>query len=188
MKRQREELMRKENIRKYKRGRLTPFLILGIIGIVLFHNVAYLQAEEYEYDALNRVTKVSYEDGSYVEYEYDSNGNILNVNVYNAKPTPTSTPTPDDGQASGESESKSDEETGETTPEESESGEAGSGEDSSESGEESSEQTGESESGTGDSGQGEPEKSKVREFVEQAIEVVKSIFNAISQWFKSWFS
>ena len=28
-------------------------------------------AESYEYDELNRVTKVMYDDGSYVEYRYD---------------------------------------------------------------------------------------------------------------------
>ena len=178
--------MRKTTWQKHKWRRGKIFLILVILGFVLYNSTICLQAEEYEYDALERVTKVSYEDGSYVEYEYDSNGNILNVNVYNAKPTPTPAPTPDAGQGSGETESSPDEETGETTPDES--GEEGSGEDSSVSGEESSEQPEESESGTGDSGQGETEKSEVREFIEQAIEAVKSFFNAISQWFKSWFS
>lgn len=154
-------------------------LVPGITGVVLFSNVLYLQAEEYEYDALNRVTKVSYEDGSYVEYEYDSNGNILNVNVYHARPTPA----PDTEQGSEETESTPDEETGETTPDESESDNQSSG-----AGDESTNQPEESESGTDDTIQDETEKSEVREFIEQAIEAVKEIFNAITQWFKAWFS
>lgn len=44
-------------------------------------------AEEYEYDDLNRVTKVIYDDGSYVEYTYDRNGNIIKTKVYNAGET-----------------------------------------------------------------------------------------------------
>ncbi len=34
------------------------------------------KAETYEYDKLNRVTKVIYDDQSYTVYEYDANGNI----------------------------------------------------------------------------------------------------------------
>jgi YD repeat-containing protein len=29
----------------------------------------------YEYDALGRVTKVTYDDGSYIQYQYDAAGN-----------------------------------------------------------------------------------------------------------------
>ena len=35
----------------------------------------------YVYDKLGRVTKVIYDENNYVEYTYDSNGNITNVNV-----------------------------------------------------------------------------------------------------------
>lgn len=38
-----------------------------------------VEAEKYEYDRLGRVTKVTYEDGSSITYEYDANGNILKV-------------------------------------------------------------------------------------------------------------
>lgn len=31
----------------------------------------------YEYDQLDRVTKVTYEDGSYTTFSYDKNGNII---------------------------------------------------------------------------------------------------------------
>lgn len=44
-------------------------------------------AESYEYDELNRVTKVMYDDGSYVEYRYDAAGNIISVNVFEAEKT-----------------------------------------------------------------------------------------------------
>ena len=49
-------------------------VIFGVKGKVI--------AEEYEYDELNRVTKVTYEDGTYVEYYYDSNGNLIKTQVY----------------------------------------------------------------------------------------------------------
>ena len=54
---------------------------LSFIGICLLCNTMEIQAEEYEYDLLNRVTKVIYDDGSYVEYEYDKNGNIVSMQV-----------------------------------------------------------------------------------------------------------
>ena len=59
----------------------------GVI-LVLFICIFCVQvcfAEEYEYDKLNRVTKITYEDGSYVEYTYDANGNITKVNTVNVK-------------------------------------------------------------------------------------------------------
>ena len=58
---------------------------LWAIGLLLFSNTMIIQAEEYEYDMLNRVTKVIYEDGSYVQYEYDKNGNIVNIHVSDVK-------------------------------------------------------------------------------------------------------
>lgn len=41
-------------------------------------------ADTYEYDEMSRVTKATYEDGSYVTYEYDANGNITNVESYDS--------------------------------------------------------------------------------------------------------
>ncbi len=50
-----------------------------------FGGVLTVCAEEYEYDDLNRVVKVIYDDGGYVEYLYDSNGNIVKVTVHKAE-------------------------------------------------------------------------------------------------------
>ena len=53
----------------------------GIIVTVLAMNTTAF-AENYEYDELNRVTKVIYDDGSYVTYVYDNNGNVIDIIVY----------------------------------------------------------------------------------------------------------
>lgn len=55
---------------------------LTVVGVYCSNVPVY--AETYEYDCLNRVTKVSYEDGSYVEYDYDANGNIKRSEVRNS--------------------------------------------------------------------------------------------------------
>lgn len=45
------------------------------------------RAETYAYDSLNRLKKVTYDNGSYVSYEYDKNGNITSTKIYEpAKP------------------------------------------------------------------------------------------------------
>lgn len=62
-------------------------LILGMAGCLLAGSVCTVQAEEYLYDALNRVIRVTYDDGSYVEYTYDKNGNITGVDVHKTGPT-----------------------------------------------------------------------------------------------------
>lgn len=47
--------------------------------VLMFSQTVY--AETYEYDALDRVTKVIYDDGSYVTYEYDASGNMISTQV-----------------------------------------------------------------------------------------------------------
>ena len=43
--------------------------------------VDYNAVVSYEYDSLNRVVKVIYDDKNYIQYDYDSNGNITKVTV-----------------------------------------------------------------------------------------------------------
>ena len=62
-------------------------LILNIAGCIaagslFISNSIVVNGEEYEYDVLNRVVKVIYDDGGYVEYIYDSNGNIVKTIVH----------------------------------------------------------------------------------------------------------
>src|SRR5574344_1016738 len=52
-----------------------------LVSSILLCNQVNTYAEKYEYDDLDRVTKVTYDDGSYVEYHYDANGNIKKVYV-----------------------------------------------------------------------------------------------------------
>jgi len=49
---------------------------LSAIGVLSVFLALPAQAETYEYDKLNRLTKVVYNDGSCIEYEYDANGNM----------------------------------------------------------------------------------------------------------------
>ncbi len=50
---------------------------------------------QYIYDKLNRLTKVSYADGSVITYSYDKNGNLLESRVaVMSAPTPTATQEP----------------------------------------------------------------------------------------------
>lgn len=68
-------------MRKCKQSLLIGFLAVSLCVV----SSTKTQAEEYQYDALNRVTKVIYDDGSYVEYEYDSNGNLEKTVVHPVK-------------------------------------------------------------------------------------------------------
>ena len=77
-----------------KKGYAKLVLII-LVGAIVFSNGNILaQAEEYEYDELDRVIKVTYEGGSYVEYLYDANGNILDVTVVNNVSEPTESTEP----------------------------------------------------------------------------------------------
>ena len=58
---------------------------VGILLCICLVNGLDVEAMEYQYDKLNRVTKVTYEDGSYVTYEYDANGNIVNTKNFEVK-------------------------------------------------------------------------------------------------------
>ena len=57
------------------------FLVGALVISILSVNSRAL-AEEYEYDDLNRIVRITYEDGSYIEYQYDKNGNILKTVVH----------------------------------------------------------------------------------------------------------
>ena len=69
-----------------KKKTKNEIIFIGIIIMwIVSHDATLVYAEKYEYDALNRVTKVIYEDGSTVEYTYDKNGNILSTVIYDNK-------------------------------------------------------------------------------------------------------
>ena len=60
---------------------------IGMLSMVLLSGNLPDGGDRYVYDKLNRLTKVLYEDGSYVTYEYDANGNITHTEVYDASMT-----------------------------------------------------------------------------------------------------
>lgn len=144
-------------------------MVMGVWGILLADSTFYSQAEEYEYDTLNRVTKVTYEDGSYVEYEYDSNGNILNIKVHNEKADHK------EEQGSEEIPPESDEESTDSDKEESTEGD---------------DETGETEE-SGSSGTQEDkdtEESQEESFMEKVVDTVKTVVQKVVNWFRSLFS
>ncbi|MBQ8527054.1 MAG: leucine-rich repeat protein [Lachnospiraceae bacterium] len=59
-----------------KHIRQTCYLAVTILSFLIAFMQQDVMADTYEYDDLNRVTKVSYDDGSVVTYTYDKNGNI----------------------------------------------------------------------------------------------------------------
>lgn len=62
-----------ELIESYLNGEIEEFP--NNIGKSISHEYTY------EYDALNRVTKKMIDDNNYIEYIYDANGNITDINV-----------------------------------------------------------------------------------------------------------
>lgn len=59
-------------------------LAIGMLCISVAILPLRVYAEKYEYDEFDRVVKVEYDDGSYVTYNYDKNGNIVDTFVYDA--------------------------------------------------------------------------------------------------------
>ena len=72
---------------------ITILMVLGFIQVQ--SSFASESKCEYEYDKLNRLVKVTYGDGSYVEYKYDANGNLIEVHTVNKSEKPASTKNPD---------------------------------------------------------------------------------------------
>ena len=58
--------------------RLKKLFCMLLVLLLMFQSVTCL-ANEYEYDDLDRVKKVTYDDGTVVEYTYDSRGNIETI-------------------------------------------------------------------------------------------------------------
>lgn len=48
-----------------------------IASVMLFNATYFSRAEEYQYDEKDRLVKIIYDDGSYIEYVYDITGNIV---------------------------------------------------------------------------------------------------------------
>ncbi|MGN0400778.1 MAG: hypothetical protein ACI4HQ_00790 [Acetatifactor sp.] len=71
-----------------KRIKKTGYVCL--LCLSMYISGLHADAEEYEYDDFNRVIKVTYEDGSYITYGYDLNGNIINTVVYTVEKEETS--------------------------------------------------------------------------------------------------
>jgi YD repeat-containing protein len=59
------------NVLGYRFRRLALFVVVAFTTLA----ASTAWATTYEYDALGRITKVTYDDGSYVQYQYDAAGN-----------------------------------------------------------------------------------------------------------------
>jgi YD repeat-containing protein len=68
---------------RYKMKTREPvFLLCFTLALVMFFAAGKtLIAEEYEYDALGRLTRVIYDDGSRISYIYDRAGNITQIRM-----------------------------------------------------------------------------------------------------------
>ena len=94
-------------------------MIFVIIIIVVSARIC-VSAETYEYDKLNRLVKVVHDDGSYTEYKYDKNGNLISVKVYNKETTKKEQETTKKNQETTRKESETTKKESETTKKESE--------------------------------------------------------------------
>ena len=68
--------MKKMKSDMLKKVRQSVCAAATFLSFLLVCGAVEASADTYEYDDLNRVTKVIYEDGSSTAYEYDANGNI----------------------------------------------------------------------------------------------------------------
>lgn len=82
MRQMRDTQITKEN--SCMKKKMLVVLSMVIVLLVLITVPERVEGETYEYDDLNRVIKVTYDDGSYITYEYDKNGNITGVKVHEA--------------------------------------------------------------------------------------------------------
>ena len=94
-------------------------MIFVIIIIVVSARIC-VSAETYEYDKLNRLVKVVHDDGSYTEYKYDKNGNLISVKVYNKETTKKEQETTKKESETTKKESETTKKESETTKKESE--------------------------------------------------------------------
>lgn len=52
------------------------FLIVAGLLVAGFFTTTYLLAETYHYDSAGRLSDVVYDDGRFIHYSYDKNGNM----------------------------------------------------------------------------------------------------------------
>jgi len=54
------------------------FLIVTGLLVSGFFTTTYLLAQTYQYDSAGRLSDVVYDDGRFIHYSYDKNGNMTN--------------------------------------------------------------------------------------------------------------
>lgn len=158
-----------------------------VASTVMMSGTIYSQAEEYEYDDLNRVTKVTYEDGSYTTYEYDSNGNLLSVQMHDAD----SDNTGETGNPNGGGNESGGSESGDNGKEDSgEEDKENPGSDGKENpGDKEAGESDKTEEGSASGNQTEvPKLPEIGNFFEKIMDSIKGFFDKLIQWFQSLFS
>jgi YD repeat-containing protein len=78
---------------KIRHGFLISLVIVGLL-VISFHT-SYAQTATYEYDELNRLKKITYEDGKVIQYTYDGAGN--RTATYESTTPPITTANPQGG-------------------------------------------------------------------------------------------